>query len=106
MKEKKSDWVKIKPAELEKLVLDLHREGHSPAKIGLILRDKHAVPKAKAVGKKISQILNESNLKYSAEKDVYLKKIEAIEKHISAHKHDYTAKRSLTKSLWAVKKLN
>lgn len=106
MKEKKSDWVKIKPAELEKIILDLHKEGNSPSKIGLVLRDKHGVPKARLLGKKVTQILAENKVKFTTEKEIAANKIQNVEKHISAHKHDYTAKRSLTKRLWAIKKLS
>ena len=105
MKENKSDWVMVKLPELEKLVSDLHKEGHSPAKIGLILRDKHGIPKAKLVGKKITKILNDAKLVYKSEKEMKANKIQEIEKHIAIHKHDYSAKRSLSKSLWAVKRL-
>ncbi|MEK6850095.1 MAG: 30S ribosomal protein S15 [Nanoarchaeota archaeon] len=105
MTEKKADWIKTKPAELEKLILELHKEGHPPAKIGLILRDKHGIPKSKLAGKKILQILKENKLQYLTEKKIVQDKIDSLGKHITAHKHDYTAKRSLTKNLWAVKKL-
>jgi small subunit ribosomal protein S15 len=105
MKDIKTEWVKMKPAELEEIVLTLHKEGNPPAKIGLILRDKYAVPKTKTIGKKITHILKDAKLKYQTEKDIFQKKIELVQKHISAHKHDYTAKRSLTKSLWTIKKL-
>ncbi len=100
----KPDWLKIKNAELEKIVIDLHNENNSPAKIGLILRDKHGIPKAKLLGKKITKILKNNNLVPLLDKAVFLKKIESLEKHISKNKHDYTAKRSLTKTFWVAKK--
>ena len=101
----KPDWVKMKPAELEKLVIELGKQGETPAKIGIILRDKHGIPKAKLIGKRISQILNENNIKFTTEKDMMKKKIKVIEAHALKHKHDTRAKRSLTKKLWAIKKL-
>lgn len=104
MAEKKTPILNIKPAELEKLVLDLHKSGASPAKIGLILRDKHGIPKAKLVGKKITKILKDAKAKYITEKEVIEKKINSLDLHIKKHKHDYTARRSLAKSLWAVKR--
>lgn len=106
MKENKTDWVKMKPQELEKEIIALHKEGFGPAKIGLILRDQKGIPKAKLIGKKITKILKENNLKYDTEKENCAKKIENIQKHIVLHKHDYTAKRSLSKNLWAVKRLD
>ena len=102
----KADWVKIKPVELEKVILELHNQGNSSAKIGLILRDKHGVPKAKLLGKRIGQILVENKSKVVSEKELVKGKMENLDKHIGKHKHDYTAKRSLTKKLWIVNKLN
>jgi len=105
MVEKKTEWVKMKPAEVEKLVLDLHKEGNTPAKIGLILRDKHGIPKAKLVGKKISQIIIANKETPVTEKVTFGKKISTLEAHIVKHKHDYSAKKSLSKGLWTIKKL-
>ena len=101
----KPEWVKMKPAELEKLIVELGKQGETPANIGNILRDKHGVPKAKLMGKKVSQILNEHKIKFTTEKDLMGVKIKKIEAHAAKHKHDKGAKRSLTKKLWAIKKL-
>ena len=105
MADKKTDWVKMKPAEIEKLIVDIHKEGKSPAEIGLILRDKHGIPKAKLVTKKITKILIDSKLTPKSEKDLLQKNLVDLEKHIGQHKHDYTAKRSFAKKIWAVRKL-
>jgi small subunit ribosomal protein S15 len=106
MTETKSDWMKAKPAEVENLIINLHKEGHSPAKIGLILRDKHGIPKLKLMGKRITEVLKKSKNMPITEKQLFQSKIAALEEHIAKHKHDYTAKRSLSKGLWTVKKLN
>ncbi|MBI2632577.1 30S ribosomal protein S15 [Candidatus Pacearchaeota archaeon] len=105
IKTEKPDWLKIKPAELDKIILGLHNEGNSPAKIGLILRDKYGIPKAKLLGKKISTMIKSHNLIPVSEKSIFLKKVEALGKHIAKNKHDHTSKRSLSKTLWKVKKL-
>jgi small subunit ribosomal protein S15 len=105
MAKEKPEWVKIKPAELEKIVLDLAKNGETPARIGLILRDQHGIPKAKLLGKKISQIIEEANLSIKSEKELTKGKISTLEKHSSIHKHDYSAKRSLIKKLWIIHKL-
>ena len=105
MTENKNEWIKMKPAEMEKIVITLHKEGHSPTKIGLILRDKHGVPKAKLIGKKITKILSENKLPHVTERSMFEKKIENLNMHISKHKHDYSAKRSLAKGQWTIKKL-
>ncbi|MEK6855642.1 MAG: 30S ribosomal protein S15 [Nanoarchaeota archaeon] len=105
-KEPKPEWVKMKLPELEELVIKLHKEGNSPAIIGNILRDKHGVPKAKLIGKKISQILVNNKLELPSEKVEVNKKIEKLNAHITKNKHDYTAKKSLAKKQWIIRKLS
>ena len=73
--EKKPSWIKMKPKEVEELVVKLAREGNSPAKIGLILRDKHGIPKVKLLGRKVEKILKSTNVKYITEKVEIEKKI-------------------------------
>lgn len=103
---KKTDWIKMKPAELEKLVIELHNEGNPPAIIGLILRDKHGIPKSKLVSKKITKMLKENSLVPETDKKVVSTKIEKLNTHIEKNKHDYPAQRSLAKNLWALKRVN
>jgi small subunit ribosomal protein S15 len=104
MTETKTSWVKMKSEDHSKLVLDLHKEGYTPAKIGLILRDKHGVPKSKLVGKKVTKILKENKKEYKTDKKVLDEKINKLQDHIKKNKHDHSAKRSLTKTLWAIKR--
>ena len=101
----KPEWIRAKPKEIEKIVIDLHKEGNSPAKIGLLLRDKHGIPKAKLLGKKITKILEENNLNYQKEGDIVVKRVENLKSHIEKNKQDNTAKRSLAKKLWILKKI-
>jgi len=103
--EKKPSWIKMKPAELEKIVVDLAKKGESPAKIGLILRDKHGVPKTRLFGKRITQILDEKGVDYIKEKGVFDGRVEKLKGHIGKNKHDYPASRALTKSLWVLNKI-
>ena len=105
MAESKPSWVNMKPAELERIVVDLAKKGTPLAKIGLILRDQHGVPKAKILSKKISQIIKEANIELKTDKKIIDSKIEKIKAHISKNKHDYPAHRSLTKNLWALHKI-
>jgi len=102
----KHSWIKIKPEELKKIVVDLAKKGESPAKIGLILRDKYGVPKAKLLGKKIIQILKEADTKYRTDKDVVEAKVSKLKSHITKNKHDHPASRALTKRLWDIYHLN
>ncbi len=89
----KADWTKIKPAEIEKIIVELARQGEPPEKIGLILRDQHGIPKAKLLGTKIGKILNKNKLDSNSEKKNIVQKIENLKKHSQKHKHDYTAMR-------------
>lgn len=104
-KTEKPEWVKMKPAELEKLVVDLAKKGETSARIGLILRDQHGIPKAKLLGKRISQIVKEAKIPVKEEKEAVKAKITNLESHSAKHKHDYSAKRSLSKNLWVLNKL-
>jgi small subunit ribosomal protein S15 len=105
MADKKPEWVKMKPSEVEALVIELAKKGETPQKIGLILRDTHGIPKIKLVGKRISKIINEANLVAETQKARVDKKIKNIEQHIAKNKHDYKAQRSLNKNMWIVNKL-
>ena len=105
-KPQSTDWLKMKHEDMQKIIVELAKEGKGPAEIGLILRDKHGIPKAKLVGgKKIKEILIESKLTPPSEKEFVERKIKVTEKHIISNKHDYTAKRALAKNLWIVHKL-
>ena len=103
-KSEKPSWVTLKPAELEKIVVDLHKKSLSPPQIGLVLRDQYGVPKAKLLGKRVTQILKGANISPVTQKQVVEDKIKKLEQHSAKHKHDYSAKRSLAKQLWTVSK--
>lgn len=106
-KEESRDWIKLKPKEIESLIIDLAKQGNPPVKIGLLLRDKHGIPKSKALtGKRIKKILEDSKIKYEKEKEIIEKKIERLRKHFELNKHDYCSQRALAKTLWAVHKAN
>lgn len=97
-------WITLKQADIEKLVLQLHDEGNAPAKIGLILRDKHGIPKAKIFGKRITRILTQAaRLLASAHLPVQ-EKIRNLEGHIARAPHDQSARRSLMKKRWLASK--
>lgn len=104
-KESKSEWVKLKPEEIEKLIIDLAEKGTPPEKIGLILRDQHGIPKAKLLGKKIGQILRENNIKIDSERKNIENKIERLKTHFARHKHDYIAQRRMVQKASRVKKM-
>ncbi len=87
----KLEWSKIKPAEVEKLIVDLGEQKVPPEKIGLILRDQHGIPKAKLFKLKINKVLAKHNLAVNSEKKNIETKIERLKTHFAKHKHDYKA---------------
>ncbi len=104
-KESKSEWVKLKQDDVEKIVLDLAKKGIPPEKIGLILRDQHGIPKARLLGKKIGQILRENNIAVNSEQKNVENQIERLKIHFAKHKHDYIAQRTIVKRASSVKKM-
>jgi len=102
---KKTDWVKMKPAELEKIVVELYKQGESIAKIGLILRDKYGIPKAKLLGKRIKEILEGAKVQIRSESEMIQKKIDSLRSHVEKNKHDQPAKKKLVKELWTLKRV-
>ena len=96
-KTKKTDWIKTKPEEVEKIIVELGHKNTPPEKIGLILRDEYGIPKAKMFGKKISQTLKKHKIEINSEHNNISKKIDNLSKHFEKHSHDYTAQRSIVK---------
>ena len=103
-KSKKPSWVKTKPADFEKLVIELYKQGNDASKIGIILRDQHGVPKSKIFGKRIMEIIKEAKIPIRSEADIISKKIEVLKLHIEKNKHDVPAKKAFVKETWALKK--
>ena len=103
--EQNPGWVRMKKEDLDNLIVTLSNEGHSPARIGLILRDKHGVPKTRLFGKKITEILTERSVTFRTEKNILDDHISTLKKHISSNKKDHCASRSLTKKLWVLHKI-
>ena len=102
----KPGWIKANASEAEKNIVELGKDGVSPARIGLILRDKHGIPRTQLIGERIKKILEKNNINYVSEKNIEEAHIEKIKRHIARHKHDHGAKRALTKRLWTLYNLN
>ena len=102
----KFSLIKNRPAELENIIVELAKQNNTPAKIGLILRDKYSIPKVRLLNKKITKILKEAKINYPMEKEIVSRKIEKLKLHIKNNKYDHTAKRSLAKKLWFVYNFN
>lgn len=91
-------WSNTDTEQIETLIIDLKKQGVSNAQIGIILRDKHAVPSVKlATGKSIGQIVEENGIVTEIPEDLRNLIIKALgmRKHLSINKRDLHNKRQL-----------
>jgi small subunit ribosomal protein S15 len=91
-------WSNTDKAAIEKLIVDLRKEGTSSSMIGLILRDRHGVPDVKMVtGKSIGDILVENKINSEIPEDLRDLMIKALglRKHLEDNKKDLHNKRQL-----------
>jgi small subunit ribosomal protein S15 len=83
---------------IEKVIIDLKKEGYSSSRIGLVLRDRYGVPDAKLVlGKRIEQVLEENGLRSEIPEDLrnLIVKALGLRKHLAENKNDLHNKRQL-----------
>ncbi len=92
----------MKAAALEELVVTLAKKGESLSRIGMILRDQYGVPRARLLGKRISQILRGHGMSYQTEQMIVEQRVARLRSHIGKHRHDHVAPRALTKRLWVL----
>jgi small subunit ribosomal protein S15 len=91
-------WVPLNTEEVEKLVIKLAKDGLPAAKIGLVLRDEHAVPNVRlSTGKSVLEILEENDLSPEIPDDLQslMRKALNVDVHVVENKKDYATKRSL-----------
>ncbi len=94
-------WIELSPEEVENEVVKLARKGHSKSLIGTIMRDSRGVPLVKVVvGKKISQILKENDIKAPLPEELanLVKKSLSIRKHLEENHKDLEAKKGLNRT--------
>jgi small subunit ribosomal protein S15 len=95
---KTPSWCKYTSDEVEELVLKLAREGNSPSTIGVLLRDRYAIPLVKSItGKTVKQILATDQQTRALPEDLasLVKKADDLRKHLDKNKKDHMNKRSL-----------
>ena len=90
------NWIKYEKEEIEKLILKLVKEGHSNAKIGVILRDQYGIPRVRELKMKVKKVA-ESQSKPSVPEDMYnlMAKAVNLHKHMAKNKGDAKAKHGL-----------
>ena len=94
-------WIELSPDEVENEVVKLARRGHSKSMIGSIMRDSQGVPLVKIVtGKKISQILEDSDIETPLPEDLsnLVRKALVIRKHLETNHKDLEAKKGLNRT--------
>lgn len=93
------EWSNSNSDDVEKLVVELGKSGHSTAQIGTILRDQHAVPNVRLVtGKRIGTILSQNNIGGSYPEDMMnlMRQAVRIIEHLGSGNHkDIHNKRAL-----------
>ncbi len=91
-------WCRYKPEEVEAIVIKLAKEGHTPSKIGTIIRDQYGIPLAKPItGRTVTQILKDAGLGPSIPEDLenLLKKAAHLRAHLEKNKKDLSNRRAL-----------
>src|SRR5690349_13997320 len=95
---KNPDWVTLTGKEVEELVVKYHRDGVASAKIGLKLRDIHAVPSVRlATTKRVEEILAAHKAMPEIPDDLMslLRKAVNLDRHIQRNKKDLHNQHSL-----------
>jgi small subunit ribosomal protein S15 len=91
-------WIDQGQQQISELVVKMSKDGISPSEIGLKLRNEYAIPLAKTiVGKSITEILAESNIKPEMPEDLdrLVNKAVGLQKHLRVHNSDRRNVRSL-----------
>ncbi|MDG6989094.1 MAG: 30S ribosomal protein S15 [Nitrososphaerota archaeon] len=84
-------WVTTTPEEARTVALKLAKEGVSPSKIGLSLRDDYGVPLIRALaGKPLGKILAEGKAAPKTPQDLQdlIQRAQRVQKHLGTHKSD------------------
>jgi small subunit ribosomal protein S15 len=91
-------WVKLKPKEVETLIVKYAKEGNGASKIGILMRDKYGIPDVKTLLKKsITQVLEDNKLTKEVPEDLLalIKKAVMLRKHMEENHKDMPGKRGL-----------
>ncbi|MGI6589281.1 MAG: 30S ribosomal protein S15 [Candidatus Iainarchaeum sp.] len=94
--------------ELEEQVVSLANAGHSPSKIGIILRDEYGVRNfSEVTNKKIQEVLRENELVGDMPEDLLnlIRRSVILSNHLNKNKKDYSAKRGYELTVAKIRKL-
>jgi small subunit ribosomal protein S15 len=93
------EWVSYSAEEVEEIIEKLAKNGNSPSKIGLILRDQYGIPQVSAItGKKLNQILKEKKLAYKIPEDLrnLIQQATNLRRHLKEHEKDKNSRHGLS----------
>jgi small subunit ribosomal protein S15 len=91
-------WVPLSKEEIENQITKMGKDGVTAARIGLLLRDQHAVPDVKlATGRTVLGILRENNLQPKLPDDLValMRTAISLQTHLMENKKDLANKRNL-----------
>ncbi|MFA5763659.1 MAG: 30S ribosomal protein S15 [archaeon] len=106
---KKVETMAMTAKEVEEVVVSLANAGHSPSKIGLILRDEHNVKNFReTTGKHLRSVLDENKLLGEIPEDLLnlIRKSVDLFNHLDKNKKDYSAKRGYELTVSKIRKLS
>ncbi len=92
------EWIPIESKEIIELVIKYYKQGSSQSEIGIILRDKYAVPSIKLVtGKSVLDILKENELAPSTPEDLLslIRRAMTLRNHLVENKKDLSSTHGL-----------
>jgi small subunit ribosomal protein S15 len=92
------EWVPLSSEEIEEKVVKMAKDGYTSARIGLVLRDQHAVPNVKlATGKTVTQIMADNEVGPALPEDIanLMRKAINLNSHLSENRGDISNKRGL-----------
>ena len=92
--EKIEERKETKETDIEKKVVELAKKGLTTEKIGLELK-KEGIYVKSSLRKRIGKIVKEKGIESDADKKNIEESIETLNTHLSANKHDYSAKRAI-----------
>jgi len=90
---KKLDWLVYDKDEVEKLIKKFDEEGKTPSEIGIILRDQYGIPDVRALGLRVSKIVEKKEIP----ENMYnlMKQAVNLHRHLQENKHDSKSKHGL-----------
>ena len=106
---KKNEIVGINAKEAEEMAVSLANAGHSPSKIGIILRDENGVKNFQELtGKPLQLVLGENKLLGDIPEDLLnlIRKSVFLSNHLVKNNKDYSAKRGYELTVSKIRKLS